>query len=95
MEELHASFKNLQLAVQALLKKTSALKKENEQLKKENQSINALLLEREKLISSTEEKIITNNISNLYTDDDKQALQSKIDIYLKDIEKCLALLNAR
>jgi regulator of replication initiation timing len=94
MEELHATLKELQLALQTLLKKYSNLKKENEHLKKENDEINRLLSEKERLINIVEEKTATNNVAGLYSIEEKHLLQSKIDIYLKDIEKCLALLNA-
>ena len=95
MEDLHAAVKDLQLALQTLLKKYNNLKKDYEQLQKDNDDMIRLLAEKERLINSVEEKIVTNNISGLYNVEEKQILQSKIDIYLKDIEKCLHLLNAR
>ncbi|MEO8710521.1 MAG: hypothetical protein ABI405_00290 [Parafilimonas sp.] len=94
MENLHDNIKELQLSLQTLLKKYNALKKENDHLKKINDEINKQLSEKEKLIETSEEKLATNNITSFYNAEDKQILQSKIDIYLKDIEKCLALLNA-
>ncbi len=94
MEDLHASLKDIQLALQGLLKKMNSLKKENEQLKKENEEMSKLISENEEQLSLTRQKIITNNISSSYNGEEKQILQSKIDGYLKDIEKCLSLLNA-
>jgi hypothetical protein len=94
MEDLHTIFKDLQLALQTLLKKYNSLKKENEHLKKLNEEIIKELSEKNKLINTAEEKMATNNINELYGSEEKELLQSKIDIYLKDIEKCLALLNA-
>lgn len=95
MEDLFASVKELQLALQVLLKKFNGLKKENEQFKKENEEMNRLLLEKARILNLTEEKIAVNNLNNVYNENEKQILQTKIDAYLKDIEKCLALLNAR
>ena len=95
MEDLHATVKDLHLALQTLLKKLNGLKKENEELKKENVELRKAVSEKEHLINATEEKIVTANINGLYDDEQKEALQFKIDAYLKDIEKCLALLNAR
>jgi len=95
MEDLHAVLRDLQLALQTLLKKYNSLKKDYEQLQKDNAEIARLLTEKEILINSVEEKIVTNNISSLYNTEERQLLQTKIDIYLKDIEKCLGLLNAR
>lgn len=94
MEDLHAGLKDLQLMLQTLLKKYSHLKKENEGLKKEIENLNSQLIEKRNLINMAEEKIATNNINTFFNSEEKQLLQSKIDVYLKDIEKCLALLNA-
>ncbi|MEP6683786.1 MAG: hypothetical protein ABJA35_11020 [Parafilimonas sp.] len=94
MEDLHACLKDLQLLLQTLLKKYNHLRKENEDLKKEIENLNKLLTEKRNLINMAEEKIATNNINTFFNSEEKQLLQSKIDIYLKDIEKCLALLNA-
>ncbi len=94
MEDFNADLKDLQFALQTLLKKYNHLKKENEHLKKTNDELTKLILEKDNLINAAEEKRITNNISGLYNLEEKELLQSKIDLYLKDIEKCLALLNA-
>jgi hypothetical protein len=94
MEDLHVALKDLQLSLQTLLKKYNYLKKENEQLKKSNEALNKMLAEKEKLINVAEEKIATTNINTIFDPKEKQLLQLKIDAYLKDIEKCLALLNA-
>jgi len=94
MEDLHNGIKELQLALQTLLKKHASLKKENEQLKKLNIDVQAALVEKEKLIENAQQKLAVNNVNDLYDPEDKKLLQAKIDIYLKDIEKCLDLLNA-
>jgi chromosome segregation ATPase len=94
MEDLHSGIKELQLAIQMLLKKYASLKTENEQLKKLNSEMQATLQEKEKLITNAQEKLAANNVSDLYDPEDKKFLQAKIDLYLKDIEKCLDLLNA-
>lgn len=95
MEDLHATVKDLHLALQTLLKKLNGLKKENEELTRENEELKKAVSEKEHLINATEEKIVTANINRLYNDEQKEALQYKIDAYLKDIENCLTLLNAR
>jgi hypothetical protein len=94
MENLLNDIKELQLSLQTLLKKYITLKKQNDHLKKINDEINKQLSEKEKLIENSEERLATSNINSFYNAEDKQLLQSKINIYLKDIEKCLALLNA-
>ena len=94
MEELYADLKELQLVLQALLKKYNSLKKEHEYLQKLNAEISKQLSEKQKLMEASEERLATNNITTLYDKEDKQLLQSKIDVYLRDIEKCLTLLKA-
>jgi len=94
MEDLRATLKNLQLTVQTLLKKYNQLKKENENLKNLNEEITRQLSEKNKLINAAEERIAVNTINTVFDTDEKQILQSKIDAYLKEIEKCLDLLNA-
>ena len=93
MEDLLNDIKDLQLALQALVKKYNSLKRENEHLKELNAEIQNQLLEKEKLIETSEEKLATTNFIE-YNEESKQLLQDKIDVYLKDIEKCLTLLNA-
>ncbi|MEP6465300.1 MAG: hypothetical protein ABJB05_03300 [Parafilimonas sp.] len=94
MEDLHADLKELQILLQTLLKKYKDLKYENEVLKKENEDLIKLLSEKESLIYKAQEKIATNNISTFLSTEEKHLLQSKVNTFLKDIEKCLALLNA-
>ena len=93
MENLHIVLKELQSSLQHLLKKYSALKAENEQLKNVNIEINRMLQQKDNEINTSEEKLATTNISSLYNTEEKELLQKKIGTYLKDIEKCLALLN--
>ena len=94
MEELYSDLKELQLVLQTLLKKYNSLKKENESLREEIAGINDRLSEKQKLIEVSEEKLASTGITAIYNEEEKQLLRSKIDLYLKEIEKCLALLNA-
>jgi len=94
MEELYSDLKELQVALQTLLKKYNNLRKENEFLREEIAGMNDQLLEKQQLIEASEERLATTGITTLYNEEERQLLQSKIDLYLKEIEKCLALLNA-
>jgi len=94
MEELYSDLKELQTTLQTLLKKYNNLKKENESLREEIAGINDRLSEKQKLIEVSEEKLASTGITAIYNEEEKQLLRSKIDLYLKEIEKCLALLNA-
>ena len=93
MEDLLTDIKELQFALQTLLKKYNALKKENEHLKQLNNEIKNQLSEKEKLIETSEGKLATTNFTTSRNEEGKQLLQEKIEAYLKDIEKCLTLLN--
>jgi regulator of replication initiation timing len=94
MEELYSDLKELQTTLQTLLKKYNNLKKENESLREEIAGIMDRLSEKQKLIEVSEEKLASTGITAIYNEEEKQLLRSKIDLYLKEIEKCLALLNA-
>lgn len=94
MKDLQTDIKELQLAIQTLLKSYANLKKENVQLKKLNEELQAHLAEKGKLVEDAEQKLAAGHVNELYGPGDKELLQAKIDVYLKDIEKCLDLLNA-
>ena len=93
MEDLHAALKNLQHTLQKLLKNYTSLKKENEHLKKLNQEMHEILAEKINRLNNIEQKMTVGHIKSIYTDEEKKVLNSQIDQYLKDIQKCLDLLN--
>ena len=68
MEELYSDLKELQTALQTLLKKYNNLKKENESLKNEIAGINDQLLEKQKLVEMSEERLATTGITALYNE---------------------------
>jgi len=94
MEELKAQIKELQLAVQALLKKLNNVQRENEHLKQLTAELQQGLTDKENTMQSAQQKIDARSLSTLYDDDEKKLLHQRIDVYLRDIEKCLSLLNA-
>jgi hypothetical protein len=93
MEDLHNSLKSLQATLQNLLKKHAALKAENSQLKNTIEQLNGLLQEKDQLVLTSEEKLTTSGLAAIYNDEEKALLQNKIDSYIKEIDKCLTLLN--
>jgi hypothetical protein len=94
MEDLQTDIKELQLAIQTLLKSFANLKKENTQLKKLNDDLQASLSEKKKQVEDAQQKLAAGHVNELHDPGNKKLLQAKIDVYLKDIEKCLDLLNA-
>jgi len=94
MEELNVQIKELFQSLQGLLKKYKSLQKENEHLKQLNSELTAALLEKEDTVESEQQKLAAKILATGYEPDEKKLLQQKIDTYLRDIEKCLSLLNA-
>ncbi len=93
MDDLHADIKELQENIQMLLKEFADVKKQNEHLKQQVTQTKKELTEKDKSIELLQQKFVSNRISELYDTEDKKILKAKIDVYLKDIEKCLSLLN--
>ena len=94
MEEINVQIKELHQLLQTLLKKHNSLQKENEHLKQVNQDLIKALLEKEDSMQSAEQKIAAKTLASIYDEGEKKLLHQKIDVYLRDIEKCLSLLNA-
>ena len=94
MADLDLQLKNLQEKLQQLLKQQLVLHKENHRLQKELEKAGNLNKEKEQFIQNLQQKVDTLKIGVGNLDDtDKAALGKKIDGYLKEIDKCIALLN--
>jgi chromosome segregation ATPase len=87
MVVLNESIAQLQEKIQLLLKAYKSIQKENQQLQKEA----VALQQRQALGKQTLAQLSGGGISS---DAEKQKLQQKIDAYLKEIDKCIALLHA-
>jgi len=94
MEDLNVQIKELSLLLQTLLRKYNSLQKENENLKRLNQELSLNLLEKEDTVQSAQQRIDAKAVVSIYDKDEKKLLQQRIDVYLRDIDKCLSLLNA-
>ncbi len=80
--------------VQQLFKEYGALKRENISLKKDLEKQTMLALENMSQVEKLETQLESLNLSShVWSIDDKKLLQKRIDIYLKEIDKCLLLLN--
>ncbi|WP_447640893.1 MULTISPECIES: hypothetical protein [Chitinophagaceae] len=81
--------------LQALLVRYKRLQKENANLKAELHDVSTKLAISLKENESLHQKLDVSNIgASSWTSQEKQNLQKRIDGYLKDIEKCMELLNA-
>ncbi len=94
MEDLSAEIKKLQEKLYILLKQHNQLEKENQHLKDGVEKLKDQLLQKEEFINNSQQKSLAEHITILNSTEEKKDLEQKIDFYLKDIEKCLSLLNA-
>ncbi|MBX9734270.1 MAG: hypothetical protein K2X37_09410 [Chitinophagaceae bacterium] len=95
MLELNASLDELQIKMQELLKAYRQVRKENERLAKELHEVKQQDETAQKKLQELDQKLAAARISNgNWSELEKQALQKKIDTYLKEIDKCMALLHA-
>ncbi len=95
MEALETDIRKLKDSIQLLLKKYEQLKKENKLLVIKLQEQQSLVLTGQEKISLLEQRIDAGKMGLEYLEEeDKTRLKERIDHYLADIEKCLALLNS-
>jgi hypothetical protein len=94
-EQIDIQLKNIQQQLQQLLREYSFVQKENQRLKKEVEQLQHAKEEQLKQLEVLQQK---SEVSQLGADswgkEEKLALQKRIDTYLKEIEKCISLLNA-
>ena len=90
------ALKNLEDKLEQLLKKYQALQKENKRLKFSLSETETALARSQKDNEALQLKIDANIIGSIGSMNEQQQklLQNRIDQYLKDINKCLTLLEA-
>lgn len=94
MVDLDLQIKSIQDKLQQLLRQQAVLQKENQRLKKELEKAGGIDGEKDRQIQSLQQKMDTLKIGSLHlNEEDKSALGKRIDSYLKEIDKCLAMLN--
>ncbi len=95
MADLELQLKNLEQKIKLLLKQYQQLQKENMLLKIEIEKKRSALDTEKTLIQKLQQQVdILNLGSPSVNGDDKKQLEERISGYLKEVEKCLALLNA-
>ncbi len=78
-----------------VIKQHDVLHRENARLKKELAKKDLLLTNKETLLKDLEEKLAALRLSKgSFSDEEKKQLGKKINSYVKDIDKCLVLLNS-
>jgi hypothetical protein len=80
--------------VNQLVKQFVALQKENISLKKELEKKNLLMEGKNDDAERLQQQLDSLNLgSNVWNEEDKKQLQKRVNDYLKEIDKCLQLLN--
>jgi hypothetical protein len=94
MVDLDLQIKSIQDKLQQLLKQQAVLYKENQRLKKELEKASSLNEEKQALVQALQQQTDVLKLGSGTMDEaEKNALGKRIDVYLKEIDKCLALLN--
>jgi chromosome segregation ATPase len=95
MVDLDVQIKSIQEKLQQLLRQQQLLQKENQKLKKELEKATASALENETITQSLQQQVDALKLgTTVHNAEEKGALEKRIDVYLKEIDQCLALLNA-
>ena len=86
---------NIELKVGKLIRKCNQLTAEKNRLRQNNDALNAQLQEKEKQIVALQDKVKLMNISKSVdtTKEDVKGTRLKINEYVREIDKCIALLN--
>ncbi|MBT4479017.1 MAG: hypothetical protein HOC66_06375 [Flavobacteriales bacterium] len=88
--------KNIEKKVNKLIQLYQSAQKEKEETLTENNQLISDLSDKDKIINSLEEKIkllrITKSVSTQDNEKNKESRQ-KINEYVREIDKCIALLN--
>ena len=94
MAELDLQIRNIQDKLQQLLKQHQLLQKENGKLKKDLEKAQSLSNEKEASLQTLKQQVDVLKLGSGNLDAaEKTALGKRIDTYLKEIDRCLALLN--
>ena len=86
---------SIDIKVGRMIAKLSQLQLEKSDLQKTNNTLNAKLQEQEEKIVALQDKVKLMNISKSVDTDkeDVKATRLKINEYVREIDKCIALLN--
>ena len=86
---------NIEVKVAELVDKYQRVQLQNSNLQKNNDALNKMLQEQEEQIVALKDKVKLMNISKSVdrTKEDVKATRLKINEYVREIDKCIALLN--
>lgn len=94
MVDLGAQIDTIQDKLQQLLKQYQLLQKENRRLTKELEKTAEAASENEKRLEGFQQQLDAVKLGGMaWSATDKETMEKRINTYLKEIDKCLALLN--
>lgn len=94
MSEVDVHIKRIQEKLQQLLKEHTELQRENSHLKKELEKSSRQTLQHQQTIETLKQQVEVLKISSGNWDEsDKKEFEKRINHYIKEIDKCIALLG--
>ncbi|NCT92856.1 MAG: hypothetical protein GXC72_00395 [Chitinophagaceae bacterium] len=96
MVDLSQHIKNLQDKLQLLIRNQQQLQRDNQRLQKELDRVQAVLVEKDALVQQVQQQLDARQLGangQGQSAEEKAKLEKRIDAYLKEIDKCLNLLN--
>ncbi|MDI9365783.1 MAG: hypothetical protein QM541_12585 [Flavobacterium sp.] len=95
MIDINSQLLALQVRLQQLIKNYHQLQKESVQLKKNLAKKESELATKDEEMQKLQHQLDALKLTkSVFDETEKALLEKRIDIYLKEIEKCLALLNS-
>jgi hypothetical protein len=86
--------KNIQTKLQQMLKQYRLVVKENEQLKKQLADNTLQASTKQQQVQALQQQLdVLKMGTSTFDSKDKAALEKKIDLYIKEIDRCLLMLN--
>jgi chromosome segregation ATPase len=95
MVEFETHIKSLQEKLQLLLKNQQQLLRENQRLTADLEKATGMVQQKEEILRSLQQQLDGLGVSAAsgYSDQEKAALEKRINTYLKEIDHCLTLLK--
>lgn len=94
MVDLDLHIKNIQDKLQQLLRNQQLLAKENQRLQKDLEKSQQRIEDKEQLMHTLQQQVDAMQLgTTAQSPEEKVMLEKRINGYLKEIDKCLALLN--
>jgi hypothetical protein len=93
--EIDQQLKSIQAKLQLVVKQSLLLQKENARLSKDLEKAQLTIKQQSEQFNNLQQKADALKLGvHQLSNDEKIELEKRIDVYLKEVEKCLALLNA-